>query len=61
MFWNACMCAQRSAVLMQGSSLLGVSFTRPLHALDEGSAGAPDGAIRPKCLVSTPTPGGPSI
>src|SRR3954453_9122347 len=47
MFWNACMCAQRSAVLMQGSSLFGVSFARALHALDDGSADAPDGAIRP--------------
>src|SRR5512133_2498804 len=47
MFWNACMWAQRSAVLMQGSSLLGLSFARALHALDDGSADAPGGAIRP--------------
>src|ERR1051326_926497 len=47
MLWNDRLRAPRAAVLMQGSSLLGVSFTRPLHAFDDGSADAPDGAIRP--------------
>src|SRR5436190_22063920 len=52
MSWNACMCAHRSAVLMQGRSLPGVSFGRLLHPADD-TADAPDGAIRPTARHAT--------
>src|SRR5829696_5703309 len=48
---------QRSSVWIQGSSLCGVSFVRALHAVDDGSADAPDGASRPTARQATTSHG----